>query len=47
MDKYLTYVELNIRQSMKRNDFEDDKNSYIPTPITAIVVNCLKTNMGG
>lgn len=44
MDKYLTFVELNIKHSVQRKDNDDDKNAYAAAPISAILVKCLKAN---
>lgn len=44
MDKYFTFVELNIKHSVKRIDNDDDKNAYAASTISAILVKCLKAN---
>lgn len=45
MDKYLTFIEQNIKHSVKPLELDLDQYTYTPTPVTAVIVRCLKTNI--
>lgn len=43
MDKYYTYIEENIKLTIKKNEDQEDAEGYAPPQVQAVMVKCLKS----